>query len=364
MSQSPNPAEGAEGKNPAELVHVYAEVAQRASRVLSGFMERQAQKGATPSGEEVGIAKAFMDLSARLMQNPYQLAQTQMNMVHNYFSLWQNSMMRMMGMQAEATVAPERSDKRFKDEGWQQDFVFDFIKQSYLIASKHILDTVGTVEGMDDKQRDKVNFYTRQCKVRRRQRVDVLTGVEVHFFALLVIHALDGADGIQDMLGGDQVRLLDEVEHKILLPAFVFEALVRTLRCHGRCGFHAHHAHDRVLPEREIVMHHVHLGLSQLIRIGQQAGREIHKGFGDADFFAGGVNAFLGLAFHKTAQDTRCALGNFSIDMNQFGRVFAFCALGGCRGLRHGDLRQIESQKNAPGGTTNDFPDKHAVRQP
>ncbi|BBU68355.1 MAG: class I poly(R)-hydroxyalkanoic acid synthase [Rhodocyclaceae bacterium] len=162
MSQSPTPAEGAEGKNPAELVHVYSEVAQRASRVLSGFIERQAQKGATTSGEEVGIAKAFMDLSARLLSNPYQLAQTQMNMAHNYFSLWQNSVMRMMGMEAEATVAPERSDKRFKDEGWQQDFVFDFIKQSYLIASKHILDTVGTVEGMDDKQRDKVNFYTRQ----------------------------------------------------------------------------------------------------------------------------------------------------------------------------------------------------------
>ena len=80
MSQSPTPAEGAEGKNPADLVHVYSEVAQRASRVLSGFIERQAQKGATTSGEEVGIAKAFMDLSARLLSNPYQLAQTQMNM--------------------------------------------------------------------------------------------------------------------------------------------------------------------------------------------------------------------------------------------------------------------------------------------
>lgn len=162
MSQSPNPAEGAEGKNPAELVHVYAEVAQRASRVLSGFLERQTQKGVNTSGEEVGIAKAFMDLSARLLSNPYQLAQAQMNMVHNYFSLWQNSVMRMMGVEAAPTMAPERSDKRFKDEGWQQDFVFDFIKQSYLIASKHILDTVGTVEGMDDKQREKVNFYTRQ----------------------------------------------------------------------------------------------------------------------------------------------------------------------------------------------------------
>ena len=48
--------------------------------------------------DELGVAKAFMDLSARLMANPYKMAQTQMNMMWDYFSLWQGSMMKMMGM--------------------------------------------------------------------------------------------------------------------------------------------------------------------------------------------------------------------------------------------------------------------------
>ena len=165
------------------------------------------------------------------------------------------------------------------------------------------------------------------------------------------------------MLRCNQVGLFDEIEHEILLPALILEALIRAFGRHGRCGFHTHHTHDRVLPQREVVVNHIHLGLSQLIRVRQQACREIHEGLGNTDFFAGGIYALLGLAFQKTTQNTGGPLGYFSVDMNQFGRVFAFCALGGVRGLRHGDLRQIESQKNAPGGTTNDIPDKHAVRQ-
>ncbi|MCE1182378.1 MAG: class I poly(R)-hydroxyalkanoic acid synthase, partial [Rhodocyclales bacterium] len=84
--------------NPAEMAKTYAEVAQRASRVITQFMEKKAKEGVDAPADELGVAKAFMDLSARLMANPYKLAQTQMNMMWDYFSLWQGSMMKMMGM--------------------------------------------------------------------------------------------------------------------------------------------------------------------------------------------------------------------------------------------------------------------------
>ena len=61
----------------------------------------------------MGIAKAYMDLSARLLANPYKLAQTQMNMMWDYFSLWQGSMLKMMGMLMNPVAAPEKADKRF-----------------------------------------------------------------------------------------------------------------------------------------------------------------------------------------------------------------------------------------------------------
>ena len=149
--------------NPAEMAKTYAEVAQRASRIITQYMEKKAKDGVEAPSDEMGVARAFMDLSARLMANPYKLAQTQMNMMWDYFSLWQGSMMKMMGMPGAAPVAaPAKGDKRFKDEDWEQHFLFDFVKQSYLIAARHIHDTVAGTEGLDESTQQKVNFFTRQ----------------------------------------------------------------------------------------------------------------------------------------------------------------------------------------------------------
>ncbi len=149
--------------DPAEMAKTYAEVAQRASRLLTKFMEKKAKEGASGPTDELGVAKAFMDLSARLMANPYKLAQTQMNMMWDYFSLWQNTTMKMMGMPVAAPVAaPRKGDNRFKDEEWEQHFLFDFVKQSYLITARHLHDTVASAEGLDEATQLKVNFFTRQ----------------------------------------------------------------------------------------------------------------------------------------------------------------------------------------------------------
>ena len=148
--------------DPQEVAKTYAEVARRASHLISDHVHRQLKKGVSTPADELGIAQAFMDMMAKLLANPYKLAQAQMNLVWDYFSLWQHSMMRVAGLSASPVAAPEKSDKRFKDEEWEQHFLFDFIKQSYLIAARHIHDTVSGVDGLDEQTQKKVTFYTRQ----------------------------------------------------------------------------------------------------------------------------------------------------------------------------------------------------------
>ncbi len=152
----------AELPDPQEMAKTYAEVASRASHLISEHVQRQLKKGIAPPADELGIAQAFMDMMAKLLANPYKLAQGQMNLVWDYFTLWQHSMLRAMGMHGAPVAAPEKADKRFKDEQWEEHFMFDFIKQSYLIAARHVHDTVCCVEGMDEQAQKKVNFYTRQ----------------------------------------------------------------------------------------------------------------------------------------------------------------------------------------------------------
>ena len=161
MSTTPKEV-AAELPNPKEIARTYAEVARRASTLIGEHIQRQFKKGIETPSDELGIAQAFMDMMARLLSNPYKLAQAQMNLVWDYFSLWQQSMLRFAGMHAAPVAVPARSDKRFRDEQWQEHFMFDFVKQSYLITARHVHELVNGVEGLDEQTAKKVDFFTRQ----------------------------------------------------------------------------------------------------------------------------------------------------------------------------------------------------------
>ena len=145
-----------------EIAKTYEEVAQRASRLIAGHIKRQMKNGVSAPSDELGIAQAFMDMMAKMLANPHKIAQTQMALVWDYFSLWQHSMLRSMGITATPVATPKKGDNRFKDVQWEEHFLFDFIKQSYLISARHIHDAVSNVEGLEDISKKKVNFFTRQ----------------------------------------------------------------------------------------------------------------------------------------------------------------------------------------------------------
>ena len=68
----------------------------------------------------------------------------------------------MAGEEVEPAVTPEPGDRRFKDEAWSENPLYDHVKQSYLLASKFMLSTVRETEGLDAHTAHKVDFYTRQ----------------------------------------------------------------------------------------------------------------------------------------------------------------------------------------------------------
>lgn len=194
-----------------ELARTYSEVAQRSSRLINEYMQRQMSRGATPAIDELGVAQAFMDMMGKLLANPYRLAQAQMNLVWDYFSLWQNSMLRLVGMQPAPVAAPAKDDKRFKDDGWEDHFLFDFVKQSYLIAARHVHDVVGSVEGLDENTSKKVNFFTRQYIDALSPSNFALTNPEV-FRETLKTHGQNLIKGFNNLLrdleeGDGQLRI-------------------------------------------------------------------------------------------------------------------------------------------------------------
>ncbi|HEY8070334.1 MAG TPA: class I poly(R)-hydroxyalkanoic acid synthase [Burkholderiales bacterium] len=149
--------------DPEETARVLREVAERSARIFADFAEKNSAAGA-PGGasDELGIARAYMDLYAKMLSNPAALVATSANLMIDYMQLWQSSWMKMMGAEVSPVVAPAKGDGRFKDEDWSSYFLFDYIKQSYLITARHIQQAVAQVEGLPAESEKKVAFFTRQ----------------------------------------------------------------------------------------------------------------------------------------------------------------------------------------------------------
>ena len=145
-----------------ELARVAQQVAERSSKILGEFAQKQTQSMSAAVRDEMGIAKAFMDLYARLAADPALLASMSMNFWVDQWRLWQSSWQKMLGMESHPVAEPAKGDWRFKDEEWSKNFIFDYIKQSYLLAARNIQQAVGQVEGLSPESEKKVAFFTRQ----------------------------------------------------------------------------------------------------------------------------------------------------------------------------------------------------------
>src|ERR671915_1305413 len=97
-----------------ELSKVCQEVAQRSSKILGEFVQKQAEGVSSAVRDEMGITKAFMDLYARMAADPALMAQVSMNLWVDYLRLWQSSWMKLFGMRTAPVAEPDKGDSRFK----------------------------------------------------------------------------------------------------------------------------------------------------------------------------------------------------------------------------------------------------------
>jgi len=156
--------QGAERKlpDPAELSRTMASIAETSQRLVADFLARQRDGDKDQDPDPLNIGQAFFEMTARLMSDPAKLVQAQMTLWQDYMNLWQATARRMMGQESAPVISPQPDDRRFKDAAWQENELFDFVKQSYLLTARWLQSTVSQVEGLDDKTAKKVDFYTRQ----------------------------------------------------------------------------------------------------------------------------------------------------------------------------------------------------------
>ena len=147
-----------------------ARVLQEVRRALgAAYLPSYATQGprrrrVSAASDELGIAKAYMDLYAtHALRIPRALAALSTNLMVDYMQLWQSSWMKHDG-RARRRRSPSRprATTASRTTDWSSNFLFDYIKQSYLIAARHIQHAVANVEGLSPESEKKVAFFTRQ----------------------------------------------------------------------------------------------------------------------------------------------------------------------------------------------------------
>ncbi len=164
--------------DPTEFARNMVKVGQQSQKLLSDFLKRQTGAAKEPL-DPLNIAAPFMALMKAMTANPQAVIDAQFQLWKDFMGLWETSARRMMGSTVDPVVMPKPGDKRFKDKDWQENQVFDFIKQSYLLTANWMQDTVAKVEGVDDDTRKRVNFYTKQFADAIAPTNFILTNPEV-----------------------------------------------------------------------------------------------------------------------------------------------------------------------------------------
>ena len=117
-----------------------AELGERSQRVVQQFLEQQAQGGGFQVPDPGIIGNAFARLTQAMLADPQKLLEAQTRWWQQMGELWQAQLRKSAGEAVEPLAQAQPGDRRFKDEAWNEDLVFDYIKQSYLLSADWLQD--------------------------------------------------------------------------------------------------------------------------------------------------------------------------------------------------------------------------------
>ena len=173
--------EGYKIGDPGAFARNMVQVGIRSQQLLADFLRRQASKaGSGEPRDPLNITGAFTELLRGMVADPGAIMEAQFQLWRDYMGLWERTARRMMGGEAEPMISPATNDKRFRDKDWQENQIFDFIKQSYLLTANWMQETVAKAnENLDPKTKKRIEFYTKQFADAIAPTNFVLTNPEV-----------------------------------------------------------------------------------------------------------------------------------------------------------------------------------------
>jgi polyhydroxyalkanoate synthase len=148
-------------RDQAEFAANLGVIAERSRDIWARLAAANLSDARPMHADPLNAMPAFAELGQTMIEHPREMADAMVRLWVQQAELMRRATLRLWGLQEEPLVKPAPGDKRFKDEEWSKNAIFDWVKQSYLLTSSWIMDVVQNVGDLEDRDRRKVDFYTR-----------------------------------------------------------------------------------------------------------------------------------------------------------------------------------------------------------
>lgn len=136
------------------------EAMELGQEIWQKFMESEAEAKHSTNPDPLNAMPAMTELATALWSDPQKLAESTLQLWQAQGAIWQHAMLKMMGGEAGELPDLPPEGKRFGHKEWTENAVFEYIKQSYLMTSGWLQDTVHNSD-MPERDRKKAEFYAR-----------------------------------------------------------------------------------------------------------------------------------------------------------------------------------------------------------
>ena len=139
-----------------------AKIEELSQRLVSAISQKKKHHpGLEGPGQDLYV-KAAAAYMAEMMANPSKLLEHQIGYWGKALKHYVEAQHRL----AQGNLTPPEdhtpSDRRFKDPLWDTHPYFNYLKQQYMFSSEAITNAVDDLEGLDDKDKNRVRYFTRQ----------------------------------------------------------------------------------------------------------------------------------------------------------------------------------------------------------
>src|ERR1043165_4327579 len=139
------------------------DIASRSGELSGLYAEKFRSGEAFAEFDPQGMAGQMQQLIGQAAVDPAPLIREQSAFATDLAQLWQRCAAAVFSQEkGEPVIAPAKQDKRFRDEAWTENPVFDYLKQSYLLMSRYAEASVRGMQGIDPQAHKKAQFFTRQ----------------------------------------------------------------------------------------------------------------------------------------------------------------------------------------------------------